>query len=1087
MARLNPVAWATAIVLLSFAACPCFGFSFLLGAIRCTQGPNYWCHDVDTAKECNAEKYCAEKVWQPEQTFHRIKKNDAGDVISDSSALVHIQRIIQIQRIDNPDDRAQDDVCDMCVNVVETLEDKALGPENEAKVKAALEAICDRLGPLSGECKAAVDMYVPQMFAALKKIAGNPKAFCAAYGLCPPPKEDLLNILTGMPLMDKVAKDQVASTACSSCSSGAHFLKGLLHLPGFAEELPNALCKLAGDENSEDCLEMTSNLVEIFHEHMDPALACASSFCPNARADFLLEEKEDEVMEEEKENTKDPSTTEAPTTPPPPPLPRVCKMCIRKTRWVLRKMERKLWRDKRRWLWGCKFALNTTKCQDAVDNMFKHAEEALKKTCPYKTCAFFGYCPTKKNGTSEVLPASEDGFVVEEIDVIIVDMGASPDRQEAAPSSKEAVPSHDKVSFLPMLEVDPAAILKAVQMTEVKTEAHLLKKAHLETEEKVNLDVCTYCEEIVNYAKILLGSPDAEAQIKVLLEGMCDNLGPFKEVCTKMVDQDLDQIIEKLKHLDTKQVCVDLHLCSASSAQFHRLLSAVTASSACASCKSFVNGAVLPSIQMIGAEEDFAVGFCHVLGLDDLACHKRMSNYLSVAKVYGNADRLCTAVCHHGIGEDFDQCLAAAEPENHESVGTKSTTPAPMTTEAPTVAPPPQPPACAKCLDVLAKIKARLTGKLSCLESRLNKSCQIFPPLAIECQAAVEGFFKPINEKLAKLSVKDVCIKMGVCIPFAEQARLEAAQKLGVKGGRAEHLAAIFGNFGPVDFRPDAKEGKPLEDPFIGIGVMGANRPQFTVQSDAAKEPIEESKIHVGGHVKAPQTEHIKLHRSDSNVMVLQRESGRDDAAVCSFCMFIGEEAKKVLTSTTTQEQIKALIMAGCAELPTKPRDECMTFMSTHSKNLLDMLLKEYTPLKACAIMKACHPGEVNSGLKANSLECYACKFAGQEVKDLWKNPHVSQTVNNTLHSVCLKLPLSMQPACMGEVDTLFPIISAMVTQMDPADVCASIGLCEAQSVKHLLGADECTWGPAHWCSDWKVAKKCRQIDHCKKNVWNHN
>jgi hypothetical protein len=103
-------------------------------------------------------------------------------VISDSSALVHIQRIIQIQRIDNPDDRAQDDVCDMCVNVVETLEDKALGPENEAKVKAALEAICDRLGPLSGECKAAVDMYVPQMFAALKKIAGNPKVNCGAAG-----------------------------------------------------------------------------------------------------------------------------------------------------------------------------------------------------------------------------------------------------------------------------------------------------------------------------------------------------------------------------------------------------------------------------------------------------------------------------------------------------------------------------------------------------------------------------------------------------------------------------------------------------------------------------------------------------------------------------------------------------------------------------------------------------------------------------------------------------------------------------------------------------------------------------------------
>jgi hypothetical protein len=34
-----------------------------------------------------------------------------------------------------------------------------------------------------------------------------------------------------------------------------------------------------------------------------------------------------------------------------------------------------------------------------------------------------------------------------------------------------------------------------------------------------SFDICTYCEEVVNYAKILLGSPDAEAQIKALLMG----------------------------------------------------------------------------------------------------------------------------------------------------------------------------------------------------------------------------------------------------------------------------------------------------------------------------------------------------------------------------------------------------------------------------------------------------------------------------------------------------------------------------------------------------------------------------------------
>jgi len=33
-----------------------------------------------------------------------------------------------------------------------------------------------------------------------------------------------------------------------------------------------------------------------------------------------------------------------------------------------------------------------------------------------------------------------------------------------------------------------------------------------------------------------------------------------------------------------------------------------------------------------------------------------------------------------------------------------------------------------------------------------------------------------------------------------------------------------------------------------------------------------------------------------------------------------------------------------------------------------------------------------------------------------------------------------------------------------------------------LLGANECTWGPTHWCSDKKVAQKCGVEDHCRDN-----
>merc|ERR1712170_264013 len=33
-----------------------------------------------------------------------------------------------------------------------------------------------------------------------------------------------------------------------------------------------------------------------------------------------------------------------------------------------------------------------------------------------------------------------------------------------------------------------------------------------------------------------------------------------------------------------------------------------------------------------------------------------------------------------------------------------------------------------------------------------------------------------------------------------------------------------------------------------------------------------------------------------------------------------------------------------------------------------------------------------------------------------------------------------------------------------------------------LEGADECTWGPSHWCSSKQVAKKCNVRKYCKQN-----
>lgn len=33
------------------------------------------------------------------------------------------------------------------------------------------------------------------------------------------------------------------------------------------------------------------------------------------------------------------------------------------------------------------------------------------------------------------------------------------------------------------------------------------------------------------------------------------------------------------------------------------------------------------------------------------------------------------------------------------------------------------------------------------------------------------------------------------------------------------------------------------------------------------------------------------------------------------------------------------------------------------------------------------------------------------------------------------------------------------------------------------LGADECSWGPSHWCSSRKVAEKCDKLQWCRFSV----
>ena len=47
---------------------------------------------------------------------------------------------------------------------------------------------------------------------------------------------------------------------------------------------------------------------------------------------------------------------------------------------------------------------------------------------------------------------------------------------------------------------------------------------------------------------------------------------------------------------------------------------------------------------------------------------------------------------------------------------------------------------------------------------------------------------------------------------------------------------------------------------------------------------------------------------------------------------------------------------------------------------------------------------------------------------------------------------------------------------------CSSIPVSASPST--FMGSKKCTWGPSYWCQNYKQAKECKAMEHCREKVW---
>ncbi|XP_059802189.1 prosaposin isoform X2 [Hypanus sabinus] len=216
-------------------------------------------------------------------------------------------------------------------------------------------------------------------------------------------------------------------------------------------------------------------------------------------------------------------------------------------------------------------------------------------------------------------------------------------------------------------------------------------------------------------------------------------------------------------------------------------------------------------------------------------------------------------------------------------------------------------------------------------------------------------------------------------------------------------------------------------------------------------------------------------------------------SAGCVICEFVMQEVKKLLQENTTEEAITDTLIKVCSVLPDTVKSECEDFISEYGKAVEELLLQELDPVVVCRTIGLCKHAERTAlgsqkakpkQLQSGAL-CEICKTVVQKLDSLLEEKSTEEEIKAALDEVCTLLPKSIQDECDNLVAEYEPLlIQVLLQSLDPDFVCKSIGAC-TDAKQHLLGANECVWGPSYWCKNMETANQCNAVEHCKRHIWN--
>jgi saposin len=181
----------------------------------------------------------------------------------------------------------------------------------------------------------------------------------------------------------------------------------------------------------------------------------------------------------------------------------------------------------------------------------------------------------------------------------------------------------------------------------------------------------------------------------------------------------------------------------------------------------------------------------------------------------------------------------------------------------------------------------------------------------------------------------------------------------------------------------------------------------------------------------------------------------------------------------------------------------CDNFVKQNTDKIIELLAKNLSPKQICQQLSLCASKqeqdlEVDEAIVVNVVavpafpvrvpltksrrepvsddpQCVVCEFVMTKLEAELKDKTTRDEIRQAVENICTHLPNSISKQCTKFVEQYADLIITLIDTVPPKEICSQMGLCPAQKKEaHLVGVNECTWGPNHFCSNEDIAEKCK-------------